>query len=176
MIKKLLLLGLLRGRKLHGYGLVEYLQTHTTDGSSIGKSNAYRLLREMDRDGLIRSEAEREGNLPERHVYEVTPEGEAYFQDGVLKELAKDATADQPGISVLNYLQEIDPVLAGEQLQLRREQVAARETELTDMPEAVRHLHPALELNLRLVSVELEWLDEKINELQALCEQTRTVA
>ena len=148
MIKKLLLLGLLRGQKLHGYGLVEYLQNHTMGGASIGKSNAYRLLKEMERDGLIRSVTEREGNLPERHVYEVTSNGEAFFADALLKELSKDATADQPGIAVLNYLHELDPATAADQLQYRRDQVAAREAELANVPDEVRHLHPALDLSL----------------------------
>ena len=165
MIKKLLLLGLLRGQKLHGYGLVEYLQTHTTGGATIGKSNAYRLLKEMERDGFIRSVTEREGNLPERYVYEVTRNGEAFFQDAVLKELACDATADQPGIAVLNYLQELDPAAAADQLQKRRDLVGAREAELANVPEEVLHLHPALDLSLRQAAVELEWLDEKLLEL-----------
>lgn len=173
MTKKLLLLGLLRGQKLHGYGLVEYLQQHTTGGAAIGKSNAYRLLKEMERDGLIRSLPEREGNLPARNVFEVTPNGEAYFQDGVLRELAQDATADQPGISILNYLDEVDSAAAADQLQRRRDQVAGREAELANVPEKVRHLHPALDLGLRLAAVELEWIDEKLLELR---KRSRSVA
>lgn len=173
MTKKLLLLGLLRRQKLHGYGLVEYLQEHTTGGAAIGKSNAYRLLKELQRDGMICSATEREGNLPERHVYEVTPEGEVFFQDGVLQELARDATADQPGIAVLNYLEELDPSAAADQLQLRRNLVAAREAELANVPDKVRHLHPALDLGLRLAAVELEWLDEKLFQLR---KRSRSVA
>jgi len=170
VIKKLLLLGLLRGQKLHGYGLVEYLQTHTMGGASIGKSNAYRLLKEMERDGFIRSVTEREGNLPERYVYEVTRNGEAFFQGALLQELARDATADQPGIAVLNYLQELDPAAAADHLQQRRDQVAAREAILVTVPEEVLHLHPALDLGLRQVVVELEWLDEKLLELHKLAQ------
>jgi DNA-binding PadR family transcriptional regulator len=173
MIKKLLLLGLLRGQKLHGYGLLEYLQNHTMGGASIGKSNAYRLLKVMEHDGLIRSVTERDGNLPERYVYEVTPNGEAFFQDTLLKELAKDATADQPGIAVLNYLETLDPAAAADQLQVRRDKVAAREAELANVPEEVRDLHPALDLGLRQVVTELEWLDEKLRELR---KRTRSAA
>jgi DNA-binding PadR family transcriptional regulator len=170
MIKKLLLLGLLRGQKLHGYGLVEYLKSHSLGGSAIGKSNAYRLLKEMDRDGLIRSITERDGNLPERHVYEVTPAGESFFQGTLLKELAKDVTADQPGISVLNYLDELDPAAAMDQLQQRRDQVAVREAELANVPDDVRYLHPALDLGLRQAVVELEWLDQKLTDLRKRCQ------
>lgn len=173
MTKRLLLLGLLRGQKLHGYGVLEYLNNHAAGGAAIGKSNAYRLLRAMEDEGLICSAAERDGNRPERHVYEVTAAGEAYFYEHLMRELARDATADQPGIAVLNYLAELEPAVAIRQLRQRREQVAARHAELINIPEEVLHLHPALDLGLQQVAVELEWLDEKLKQLQA---QTRSVA
>jgi len=166
VIKKLLLLGLLRGQKLHGYGLVEYLNSHEVGGAAIGKSNAYRLLRVLETDGLIRSRTERDGNRPERHVYEVTDKGEALFRELLLENLAEDATADQPGIAVLNYLDALEPAVAAEQLQKRRDRIAARHAELASMPEDVRRLHPALDLSLRQVHVELNWLDAKLAELR----------
>jgi len=168
MIKKILLLGLLRGQELHGYGLVDYLNSHSTGGAAIGKSNAYRLLRAMEDEGLISSHTERDGKRPERHVYEITPKGEVFFQEQLLAELAKDATADQPGIAVLNYLDVADPAVAARQLQLRRDQVALRHTELANVPDDVRHLHPALDLGLRQVEVELGWLDAKLDELKKI--------
>jgi len=166
MIKKLLLLGLLRGQKLHGYGLLEYLKSHETGGAAIGKSNAYRLLRVLEADGLIRSHAERDGNRPERHVYEVTAKGEALFHELLVENLAEDATADQPGIAVLNYLDVLEPAIAAEQLQKRRDRVAERHAELADMSDGVRHLHPALDLSLLQIEVELKWLDAKLAELR----------
>jgi DNA-binding PadR family transcriptional regulator len=165
-MKKLLLLGLLRGQKLHGYGVVEYLNNHTAGGAAISKSNAYRLLQVMEDDGLILSVTERNGNRPERHVYEVTPAGEAFFKDSLLKQLANDATADQPGISILNYLDELDPAAAADQLQLRRDKVAVRCELLANVPEEVLHLHPALDLGLKQITLELDWLDSKLHELR----------
>jgi len=165
-IKKLLLLGLLRSQKLHGYGLVEYLNSHETGGAAIGKSNAYRLLRVLEADGLVHSHAERDGNRPERHVYEVTKKGEALFHELLLENLAEDATADQPGITVLNYLNALEPAVAAEQLQKRRDRIAERHDELASISDDVRHLHPALDLSLLQVEVELQWLDAKLAELR----------
>jgi DNA-binding PadR family transcriptional regulator len=159
-------LGLLRSQKLHGYGLVEYLNSHEIGGSAIGKSNAYRLLRVMESDGLIRSRTERDGNRPERHVYEVTDQGESLFQDRLLKYLAEDGTADQPGVAVLNYLDAVEPAAAAMQLQKRRDRVAERHAGLVNLPDDVRHLHPALDLSLRQAEVEIEWLDTKLAELR----------
>ena len=159
-------MGLLRGQKLHGYGLMEYLSSHETGTSAIGKSNAYRLLRVLESDGLIRSRTERDGNRPERHVYEVTDQGEALFQQLLLKHLAEDVTADQPGIAVLNYLDAAEPAAAAAQLQKRRDSVAERHAGFANLPDDVRHLHPALELSLRQAEVEIEWLDAKLVELR----------
>jgi DNA-binding PadR family transcriptional regulator len=166
MMKKLLLLGLLRSQKLHGYGLLEYLNSHTLSGAAIGKSNAYRLLRLLAAEGLISSRTERDGNRPERHVYEVTDKGEALFRELLLENLAEDATADQPGIELLNYLDAIEPAAAAEQLQKRRDRVAERHVGLANLPGDALHLHPALDLNLRQVEVELQWLDAKLAELR----------
>jgi DNA-binding PadR family transcriptional regulator len=168
MIKKILLLGLLRGQKLHGYGVLEYLNNHSGGGAGIGKSNAYRLLRVMEDDGLIKSAVERAGNRPERHVYAVTPAGEAFFREHLLNALGKDATADQPGIAVLNYLDQLEPLAAAEQLQKRRDLVAARYNELVHAPAEVLHLHPALDLGLKQAALELDWLNGKLKDLAEL--------
>jgi len=164
--KKLLLLGLLRGQTLHGYGLVEYMSTHETGGAAIGKSNAYRLLKVLEADGLIRSTTERDGNRPERHVYEITPAGEKLFREQLLASLAEDVSADQPGIALLNYLHEVDPAAAAEQLTKRRDLIASRHAQLDELPDDMRRLHPAMDLSLRHAEVELHWLDEKLDELR----------
>ncbi|MGI9343778.1 MAG: PadR family transcriptional regulator [Gammaproteobacteria bacterium] len=164
--KKLLLLGLLRGQTLHGYGLVEYMSTHETGGAAIGKSNAYRLLKVLEADGLIRSTTERDGNRPERHVYKITAAGERLFCEELLAGLAEDASADQPGIALLNYLHDVDPGAAAEQLEKRRARIARRHAQLEEMPDDMRRLHPAMDLSLRHAEVELHWLDDKLDELR----------
>jgi DNA-binding PadR family transcriptional regulator len=165
-MKKLLLLGLLRGQKLHGYGLVDYLKTHSTSGAAIGKSNAYRLLKTLEDDGCVVSSVEREGNRPERHVYKVTPVGEVLFQELMLQSLSVDATADQPGVAVLNFLGEVEPAAAAVELEKRCCSVMSRYEELKALPEDVLHLHPAMDLNLKQLEVELEWLTAKLEELR----------
>lgn len=166
MDKRLLLLGLLRGQKLHGYGLVEYLGSHATGGAAISRSNAYRLLGVMENDGLVSGHAERDGNRPERHVFRITKKGDRLFRELLLDSLAQDATADLPGIAILNYLDALEPVQAADQLQHRRDRVAQRRDELADMPADVLDLHPALELTRRQLDVELAWLDETLIELR----------
>jgi DNA-binding PadR family transcriptional regulator len=167
MLKKLLLLGLLRDQRMHGYGLMGYLKLHETSGSAIGKSNAYRLLRVMEDEGLVRSCAEKEGNRPERRVYEVTAKGDQYFLDTLKTTLATDTTSDQPGIAVLEFVEALEPDVAAVHLAMRRANVANRHSVLTRLPAEVQAMLPALDLKLRITEVELEWLDAKLVELHA---------
>lgn len=155
---------------MHGYGLMGYLKLHETSGSAIGRSNAYRLLRVMEDEGLIKSCAEKEGNRPERRVYEVTEKGDDYFLDKLREMLATDTTSDQPGISVLEFVDSLAPEVAAEHLAIRREHVATRHSVLEGLPENVKAFLPALDLKLRITEVELEWLDTKLTELNAQLE------
>ena len=43
----------------------------------------------------------------------------------------------------------------------------SRYAELKELPEDVLHLHPAMDLNLKQLEVELEWLTAKLEELRS---------
>ena len=165
MIKRLTLLGLLRGQELHGYGLLDYLDNHSMGEAAIGKANAYRLLRAMEQDGLVKSSKDRAGNRPERRVFHVTAAGERFFQAGILRELGEGMTSDAPGLVALNYIDQVDQEAAHDRLQMRREQVALRHERLTQVPPDVMRLHPALDLELRHVETELSWIDDTLERI-----------
>jgi len=175
MDKRLLLLGVLRSQQAHGYGLLEYLKNHSSGGAAIGKSNAYRLLHSMEADGFIASRPERDGSRPEKNVFEVTQAGEQLFQESLLNALAEDATASQPGLSVLNYLFEVEPGAAAEQLGKRRDKVATRFEFVKNVPNEVRELHPALDLEVLQLEVELNWLNKTIAALQPRAEKMSVI-
>ncbi|MEE4185565.1 MAG: PadR family transcriptional regulator [Gammaproteobacteria bacterium] len=165
MIKRLTLLGLLRGQALHGYGLLDYLESHSSGEAAIGKANAYRLLSAMEKDGLIASAKARDGRRPERRVYRVTSAGERFFQDGILRELGEGMTSAAPGLVALNYIDQVDPEAACTRLAVRRERVREREERLRQVPEDVLRLHPALDLELRHVATELQWIDDTLERI-----------
>lgn len=79
MSRELLILGLLRGWDTHGYQLVDFLEKRLAYLVDLKKPTTYALLERLRRDGCVTMTVEREGNRPERRVYKVTPEGEAYF-------------------------------------------------------------------------------------------------
>jgi DNA-binding PadR family transcriptional regulator len=165
VIKRLTLLGLLRGQALHGYGLLDYLENHSSGEAAIGKANAYRLLSAMEKDGLITSARSRDGRRPERRVYRVTAAGERYFQQGILRELGAGMTSAAPGLVALNYIDQVEPQAACAQLSRRRERVRQRQERLLQVPAEVLTLHPALDLELRHVATELQWIDDTLERI-----------
>jgi len=64
MEKKLLLLGLLLSHGMHGYQLNENLQHNPGTPNTLKKSNAYKLLNDMEKDGWVTHIQEQEGNRP----------------------------------------------------------------------------------------------------------------
>ena len=70
---------LLLSHGMHGYQLNEMLQHNPGTPISLKKSNAYKLLNDMEKDGWVTHTQEQEGNRPQRRVYSVTEDGEAAF-------------------------------------------------------------------------------------------------
>ncbi len=69
------LLYLLLENPSHGYSLVEELESLGIDPNFVPYGVAYRLLREMENDGMITSEWEIEESGPSRRIYSITGVG-----------------------------------------------------------------------------------------------------
>ena len=104
MEKKILLLGLLLSHDMHGYQLNEILQHNPGTPISLKKSNAYKLLNDMEKDGWVTHTQEQVGNRPQRRVYRVTEEGEAAFFHLLRENLASQPSPEFPGVVGLDFL------------------------------------------------------------------------
>jgi len=69
------LLLLLHERPRHGYDLLENIPTLVGDGGEVDLSNLYRLLRGLEREGLVTSSWDVGAGGPARRVYQLTPAG-----------------------------------------------------------------------------------------------------
>src|SRR6478672_4606903 len=76
----LLLLGLLRRARMHGYQLMEFIERNLSTCTDLKKPTAYLGLERLSKNGWVVEQEEREGKRPPRKVYTITPEGEAEFQ------------------------------------------------------------------------------------------------
>jgi PadR family transcriptional regulator, regulatory protein PadR len=72
-----LLLSLRGGFNLHGYKLIQQL---TQFGfPSIDQGNVYRVLRQLEKDDLVKSEWDTSSGGPAKRIYSITDAGEQYL-------------------------------------------------------------------------------------------------
>jgi len=80
MDRELLLLGLLRQQKMHGYKLMAFIETNMQICTDLKKSTAYLLLENMEKNGWVTKIEEPNGSRPPKRTYEITDQGEKTFQ------------------------------------------------------------------------------------------------
>jgi len=166
MEKKLLLLGLLFSHDMHGYQLNEILQHNPGMSVTLKKSNAYKLLSDMETDGWVTHQEEQEGNRPLRRVYTVTEEGEAVFYRLLRENLASSPSPEFPGVVGLDFVY----ALPGEEvitlLEQRHQAIEAKFQQLDDVSAEIRESHLAVEYLHHYYASELQWLADVIYRLR----------
>jgi len=75
------LLFLLSRENAHGYSLIAGMGEFKFNTKSIDPSLVYRILREMENDGLISSQIGKESLGPKRKIYKLLPEGKTYLAE-----------------------------------------------------------------------------------------------
>ena len=163
MDRQLLLLGLLRNQEMHGYQINEFIDRQMGFCVDLKRSTAYYLLDKLCREGYVRAEVERAGNRPERHVYRITPNGEAHFQYLLRLNLAAYTPpiyAEDIGVIFHHHL---PPTEVARLLLERRKAIRTHRAHLellqTTLP--ADH-HPIIEHHIVHLDAELVWLDRLI--------------
>lgn len=75
------LLVMLHRGPAHGYNLLNGLDEFGFLPGQQDPSLIYRALREMESDGMVTSVWDADSRGPQRRVYQITPEGEAYLRE-----------------------------------------------------------------------------------------------
>ena len=171
MERQLLLLGILRAQKMHGYQLNDFLEKHYDFVTDLKPSTAYYLLDKLAADGYVQMHQEQVGNRPQRRVYEITPKGETYFIELLRANLSardKPIYADEVGLAFLNDLtaDEARGYLAHKVALLRQEVAALRSMEHA-MSSATtgREVYLTLDHHITLVEADLRWWESLAGRL-----------
>lgn len=167
MEKKLLLLGLLLSHDMHGYQINEMLQQNPGTPISLKKSNAYRLLGDMEQEGWVTYEVEQEGNRPQRRVYSVTEDGEKAFYRLLRKNLSTHASPEFPSCVGLDFIYKLPLEETVSLLENRLKLVKEKFQQLDDISEEIRETHLAIDYLHQYYAKEIEWLGEVIHRLQS---------
>jgi DNA-binding PadR family transcriptional regulator len=167
MERELLLLGLLRQARMYGYQLHEFIERDLATCTDLKKPTAYFLLDKMAKQGLISETEEREGNRPPRRVYQITPEGERFFQRLLRENLGGYSMTRFTGDVGLAFA---DALSAGEVLELLGQRRAALAADLAAARAVPRHegtLQLVIDHRIVHLEAELGWLDEVIARFAA---------
>jgi DNA-binding PadR family transcriptional regulator len=165
MEKKLLLLGLLLSHGMHGYQLNEMLQHNPSTPISLKKSNAYRLLNVMEKDGWVTHTQEQEGNRPLRRVYSVTEDGKAAFYRLLRVNLSSHPLPEFPGVVGLDFVSLLPAKEAAVLLETRLKFIEEKYQQLDNIKTEIRQSHPTTAYLHHFYKNEIEWLMKIIQRL-----------
>ena len=167
MEKKLLLLGLLLSHGMHGYQLNEMLQQNPGTPITLKKSNAYKLLNDMEKDRWVSHTQEQAGKRPLRRVYSVTEEGKRAFYRLLRENLSSHPSPEFPGVVGLDFLYMLPAEEAAVLLENRLKFVEEKFQQLDNIKTEIRQSHPATAYLHQFYTNEIEWLTEVIQRLQS---------
>lgn len=167
MEKKLLILGVLLSHDLHGYQLNDVIQQNPGTPISLKKSNVYKLLNDMERDGWVTHVQEQEGNRPTRRVYSVTVAGEKEFYRLLRENLASHASPEYPSIVGLDFLHMLPAEEVVTLLEQRLRIVNEKFEILDKIDTEIRHTHLSSDFLHHQYANEIEWLTAVITHLKS---------
>ena len=165
MERRLLLLGLLTGQRMHGYQLNEKVEHSLGFYTKLKKSTAYYTLEKLEKEGYVRHDVEREGNRPERRVYEITEEGRSQFFKLLrsnLSEFSRAYHADDIAVGFMNHLlaPEAHELLVG-----KREKTLSALEQLRGIPNHGHGFNNVIRRSIAHLEAEVAWLDSVLDEL-----------
>jgi DNA-binding PadR family transcriptional regulator len=80
MSTRLVILGVLRERPLHGYEIKHIIEEHMGDWTNIAFGSIYFALKKLSEEGFVeKAGVEQEGGRPSRTIYQITEAGRAEF-------------------------------------------------------------------------------------------------
>jgi DNA-binding PadR family transcriptional regulator len=133
---------------------------------TLKKSNAYKLLNDMEEDGWVTHQEEQEGNRPPRRVYTVTQEGEAAFFRLLRQNLSTYPTPEFPGVVGFDFVYTLPTEEVIALLDPRYQAVEAKFQQLDGVSAEIRQSHLAIEYLHHYYATELQWLAEVVNRLR----------
>jgi PadR family transcriptional regulator, regulatory protein AphA len=161
---KFAILGFLYIRPMHGYDLHKHLQADLCEVWRISQSQAYNILRMLEKDGWITATLQPQEKRPDRALLSLTPPGQAAFEQWLYAPSPGNAQAIRIAfISRLYFASQIDANLCSRLIQ---EQVRSVQSDLdalfqrqSALPANQVYNHLGLELRIRQLATILNWLE-----------------
>lgn len=160
----MLLLGILRREAMHGYRLIEIIETELRACTDLKKPTVYFLLGRLARAGMVTRTRTREGKRPPKWVYRLTPKGEETFQALLRKNLGAFSAPRYPGSAGLAFADALAPEEARLLLTQRIAALEAYASEAESLGDAAEHGGLVVSHERVHLQAELAWLKDLLNE------------
>ncbi len=165
MIKQLLLLGVLMNGKMHGYRLNEYVKHVMSFYTDLKKSTVYYILNQLENEGYVSYELEREGKRPERRIYEITEQGGVYFYK-LLRDCLSGYTQVSFGDDIgVTFIDRLPPKEARDLLISKRQKIE----EQLEIYEGIQNhggsLQYVMNHNIAHLEADISWIDEILKDI-----------
>jgi PadR family transcriptional regulator AphA len=155
------LLGLLLSEPKHGYELFQEFSRELGGVWRIGQSQLYAQLKQLEESGLVSVRVEEQPNRPARKVYQLTPQGQAAFEEWVHQPTPYLRRIRVEFLARLYFFQRLSldglDKLVGDQKAVCRDQIARFDRLMADTGEPFAHL--VLEFRRGQLEAVVHWLD-----------------
>ncbi|PKN86820.1 MAG: hypothetical protein CVU46_06395 [Chloroflexi bacterium HGW-Chloroflexi-8] len=165
MEKELLLLGLLRKQKMHGYRLMEFIDSNLHICTDLKKPTAYYLLEKMEGFGWVIQHEDSNGKRPAKKVYEITDLGETIFQSTLRSHLEKFEPPFFSNDTVYIFWDTIPELDRINLLQKKKSIIENEIKNLEKIPEHFGGTQILLDHQLFFLKSEQEWVEKLILKL-----------
>ena len=167
MTRELLLLGLLLDGKKHGYQLNEHFKHTLSFCADLKQSTAYYVLNKLEEEGHVEQEIEREGNRPERRVYQLTDKGRLLFLDLLRRQLGGFERTYYDDDIALAFMKELPPAEVSQLLTEKREKAQTILDQIRDHPTHEGNWQYVIAHNITHLEAEIDWLNSMLGTLES---------
>lgn len=166
---------LLKNGSCHGYKLTQLLIKNVSEFITLKQPTIYYHLSKMEKDKLIKSKVEQEGNWPERTVFEITQNGIDALKNYLLSALKQLYKPEFSIDSVLYFFELINKEEIIGMLQKSLSEIDTKindllllssEANLSNTENEAFAINMIINHQLYHYQVEIKWIKETINKLQ----------
>lgn len=158
------LMGFLYLRSMHGYDLHKQLEANLREVWRISQSQAYAILKRLEREGWVRAEHQPQEKRPERSCFSLTPDGRARFEAWLYGPTPSSARALRVELLTRLFFAAstqagLAPRLLHEQAVYSRAGLEALRRRLDNIPPDQLYNRLSLELRIRQLITLLDWME-----------------
>jgi DNA-binding PadR family transcriptional regulator len=169
---KFAILGFLYIQPMHGYELHKQLEANLQELWRISQSQAYSILKHLEKDGLITATRQQQNKKPDRALLTITDQGKAQFEGWLHTPSPGSARAIRVEfITRLFFSSQVNPRLCARLIQEQEDKIRSDLASLHQRLNAISshqtYNRLGLELRIRQLMAVQEWIADSLSSFIA---------